>query len=220
VAAVLYNAVPAEAAAGALTRLAALAQAPPAGTRAARQAQYRAACLVAQWKLLREPGTPVTAFTAVLRRGVTAVDPNGAPEANPVCLALVEALTATNAGNADGLTTVRQLDSLMLLAPAGTELTEDGGDPTLQGAELLLARALEHHGLVEEASRAAWRGEDKAVWGAGLRDQGRMAALAGNREEAIRVYEYYLSLRWDPEPALVPQRDSVKAELAALVREQ
>jgi len=74
--------------------------------------------------------------------------------------------------------------------------------------------------MIEQAFRAAWRAERGSLWWAGLRDQGRLAALAGNREEAIRAYERYLSIRWNPEPALVPQRDSVKTELAALVQEQ
>jgi eukaryotic-like serine/threonine-protein kinase len=45
----------------------------------------------------------------------------------------------------------------------------------------------------------------------------RAAVAAGRREEAIRAYEVYLGLRRNPAPRLVPQRDSARAELAALV---
>ncbi len=50
------------------------------------------------------------------------------------------------------------------------------------------------------------------------RHEGRIAAKAGDRAGAITAYERYLVLRKNPDPALVPQRDSVIAELAALRR--
>jgi hypothetical protein len=40
--------------------------------------------------------------------------------------------------------------------------------------------------------------------------------LAGERDAAVRAYRHHLAIRRDPEPALIPQRDSVRAELAAL----
>ena len=49
-----------------------------------------------------------------------------------------------------------------------------------------------------------------------LREQGRLAALAGEREEAIRAYRHYLALRADAEPALKPQVDAVRRELQQL----
>jgi hypothetical protein len=52
-----------------------------------------------------------------------------------------------------------------------------------------------------------------------LRDEGRYAALAGDREGAIRAYRHYLTLRSDPEPAVRSKVEEVRAELAALERE-
>jgi hypothetical protein len=49
------------------------------------------------------------------------------------------------------------------------------------------------------------------------RELGRLAALAGERDAAIRAYQQYLAVRWDPEAGMIPQRDSVKAELAELM---
>jgi tetratricopeptide (TPR) repeat protein len=46
--------------------------------------------------------------------------------------------------------------------------------------------------------------------------EARAAARAGQRDVAIRAYEGYLLWRQDPEPRLVPQRDSARAELARL----
>ena len=46
--------------------------------------------------------------------------------------------------------------------------------------------------------------------------EGRLAARVGDRSGAILAYQRYLILRRDPEPSLIPQRDSVVAELSAL----
>jgi hypothetical protein len=51
-----------------------------------------------------------------------------------------------------------------------------------------------------------------------LRQEGRWAALAGDTASAIQAYEHYLLWRANPEPSMIPQRDSVRAELAALRR--
>jgi hypothetical protein len=51
-----------------------------------------------------------------------------------------------------------------------------------------------------------------------LRQEGRWSALAGDTASAIKAYRHYLLWRDAPEPILVPQRDSVRAELAALER--
>ena len=44
----------------------------------------------------------------------------------------------------------------------------------------------------------------------------RLAAKLGHTAEAIRFYQHYLSLRSNPEAALVPERDRARAELARL----
>jgi eukaryotic-like serine/threonine-protein kinase len=48
------------------------------------------------------------------------------------------------------------------------------------------------------------------------RQEGRWAALAGDTASAVGAYRQYLSWRYDPDPGLIPQRDSVIAELALL----
>jgi hypothetical protein len=50
-----------------------------------------------------------------------------------------------------------------------------------------------------------------------LREEGRLAALTGDRSGAIKAYRHYLALRSDPEPALRPAVDTIRAELAKLV---
>jgi hypothetical protein len=57
-------------------------------------------------------------------------------------------------------------------------------------------------------------------WTTTLRQEGRLADLAGDRPGAIEAYRRYLALRPDPEPAIKPQVEQVRAELARLVGEQ
>jgi hypothetical protein len=53
-----------------------------------------------------------------------------------------------------------------------------------------------------------------------LRQEGRLADLAGDRHGAIEAYRRYLALRTNPEPALKPQVERVRTELARLVSEE
>jgi serine/threonine-protein kinase len=52
-----------------------------------------------------------------------------------------------------------------------------------------------------------------------LREEGRLAALAGDRDGAIRAYRHYLALRSEAEPALQPEVKQVREELEAVERE-
>ena len=49
---------------------------------------------------------------------------------------------------------------------------------------------------------------------------GRWAALAGDTASAIRAFRHYLLWREDPEPSLIPERDSVLAELTRLLEKR
>ena len=100
-------------------------------------------------------------------------------------------------------------------------------NPTDRGwaafGNLIAAREHERLGDIPGALAAVRR----RVYGLGhfppyvtyLREEGRLAALTGDRAGAARAYRHYLVLRSDPDSALRPQQDSVRAELAALLRE-
>jgi tetratricopeptide (TPR) repeat protein len=53
-----------------------------------------------------------------------------------------------------------------------------------------------------------------------LKEEGRLAESVGDRDGAIRAYRRYLALRMDPDPPLVPQRDSVRAALDGLLGQE
>jgi serine/threonine-protein kinase len=88
---------------------------------------------------------------------------------------------------------------------------------------LSVAYLREAHGDLEGAlaavRRRAYHFDNVDYLSTMLREEGRLAALVGDREGAIRAYRHYLALRSDPEPGLVPQVERVRAELARLVGE-
>jgi hypothetical protein len=60
---------------------------------------------------------------------------------------------------------------------------------------------------------------DIALLSSVMREEGRLAAVTGDTSGAVRAYRHYLALRADPDPELVPQRDSVRAALDTLMAE-
>jgi hypothetical protein len=69
--------------------------------------------------------------------------------------------------------------------------------------------------------RYHWWSQDNAypVLPASLRLEGSLAAEMGDTAGAIRAYQHYLALRYDPDPQLQPEADEVRAELGRLLAE-
>ena len=90
-------------------------------------------------------------------------------------------------------------------------------------SNLLLARLHEQNGDLQRALVALrrepfhWRPDQMFLRATTLREHGRVAALAGERDEAISYYSKYLALRVDPEPAVKPHVDGVRRELERLL---
>jgi len=115
-----------------------------------------------------------------------------------------------------------QLDSLMREDPRGYMGIANVAPTAF--ANYTVARLREAQGDIPAALAAIRRREvdyfPAYLWSlpAFLRQEGRLAALAGDTAGAMRAYDEYLTLRTDPDPPFVPQRDSVVAERAALAR--
>jgi TolB-like protein len=108
---------------------------------------------------------------------------------------------------------LRQLDSV-LADPVSITASSYGN--------LIAARLHEERGEIPAALAAVRRryiGEMFPHYVRYLREEGRLAALAGDRPGAIRAYRHYLALRSEAEPALQPEVRAVKAELEAIERE-
>jgi len=130
---------------------------------------------------------------------------------NPVMVLLTEMIIASRARRADGARLRARVDSMSL----------DGCCEFPPPYNSLLARAYEENGEPAAALRTIRRGvwlnppREISSW---LREEGRLAAVQGYRDEAMHAYEHYLALRSNPEPVLRPQRDTVRAELDRLKR--
>jgi hypothetical protein len=108
-----------------------------------------------------------------------------------------------------------RVDSLVLALE--TALQQGGYSPS---GTLALVRIFEAR---EDLPRALAMSR-RTLWNVGgdmyastfLREEARLAAALGQREAAIRAYEYYLATRVAPEPSLQPEVERGRAELAAL----
>ncbi len=192
-------------------------------------------CVGTLWRLRHgELGGAARAITR-LRSHAPGDSPASLTTAN-VCAVLLEAKLAAAAGAPGAAEALDRLDSLMRSGPGG----QRNGPPvafTLSPAyvrsmvgispvgfedfaNLEVARLRERQGNLR-AALAAVRRRPYAYHltdylAAHLREEGRLAAMAGDSAGAVSAYRHFLALRSDPEPALRPAADSIRAELAKL----
>jgi len=97
-----------------------------------------------------------------------------------------------------------------------------GRDGAAAWGGLEMARLYAKQGRIDRALRAVRRrwlplgAPEPAGLAESYRLEGHLAALADDTLGAMRAYRNYLRIRVDPEPSMVPQVDSVRAELGAL----
>lgn len=136
-----------------------------------------------------------------------------------MCETVLDAWQALSEGRPDAAELVAKADSIQL---AGHNMFP----PMQYAAPIEIAWLKERLGDLPGALRAMRRqvrGSFVILFTATrVREEGRLAALNGDIEGAIRAYEHYLALRSDPEPELEPEVADVRAEyerLVALARE-
>ncbi len=192
-------------------------------------------CVATLWQLSR--GEPGGASQVIVRlRSPAAGDSPATRTSNLVCAALLDAKLMAASGSTGAAAALDRLDSLMRSGPGGSR----NGPPvsfTLSPAyvrctvgispvgfedfaNLEVARLRERQGD-NRAALAAVRRRPYAYHltdylAAHLREEGRLAALTGDRSGAIRAYQHYLALRSNPEPAVRPAVEVVRSELAKL----
>ena len=197
-------------------RFLAAIEAAPLATDSVRRGSQRAATRVLEpWRLSRGDTSQTRRSVARLREltrhltGARRVDAE-------VEIAAIEAMHAEVTRSPALRSATVRLDSLLrVMDYSNTNV----GRATF--ANLVAARFFEKLGNVRGAIAAVRRRPD--AWSQNnpylatqLREHGRIAALAGEREEAIRVYRHYLGLRSTAEPTLRPQVETVRRELAEL----
>src|SRR5215204_2061722 len=194
-------------------------EAAPVSSDSARRVSQRAATRVLEpWRLAHGDTSETRRSLERLRtiaRGLT-----GATRADAeIEIATIEAMHADVTRSPNLRAYAAKLDSMLrALDYSGTNVGR------ASFSNLVAARLLEKVGDVRGALAAARRRSD--AWSQNnpylatqLREQGRLAALVGEREEAIRAYRHYLALRRSPELALEPQVEAVKRELKQIEKQ-
>jgi eukaryotic-like serine/threonine-protein kinase len=202
-----YGYVDSADAAEAVARLAPSADGPVPQDPAARIEQYYTICQVQWWRLAHGDTRTARAAIARLVADTRLVADRGFPVGGDVML---EALLAAAERRPDAGAAFARLDTLLLT----------GAGPA--GWNMEVARWRETQGDVRGALRATRRRAGYQSfwnWSYLLREEGRLAALVGDRAGAIEAYSHYLALRYNPEPAVKPEVNRVRAELAQLVGE-
>ncbi len=170
-------------------------------------------CAMVLWQFEHNRFDAIPPITRELRDRHIDRDPTWPPARDMVCADLLEAALAQRRGQADAGQLIDRLDELLLTRPYRP-----------RWENLFLARLLEGEGAYARASAAAGRHEYYLGYmlplATHLRESGRLAELAGDRDRAIDAYSQYLALRSDPEPSVQPEVDEIRGALARLKGER
>ena len=170
-------------------------------------------CNVALSRLRRADSTGARAVLTQLdpqMRDLTEIINGPRAQVPMICAQVLRGVLA--ALDATGAPLLFRADSLMRYMP------RNAGDIWNYDLALAFARRGDYAMAASAARRHSlgigrWFFPRKVV---ALRQEGRWAALAGDTAAAIKAYHEYLAYRSAPEPSLIPERDSVRAELAVL----
>jgi hypothetical protein len=188
--------------------------APDSAGRAIQRALVR---VMEPWRIAH--GDTTGTRRSIQRLRLFAKDAPNAPVTAELEIAFTEMLYADAAHSPNLRRSVEKVDSLIL----ALDVSDLARAPTSRLAQQTIfgARVFEKLGdparALTLASRyVVWFTESVPYLGLQLREQGRLAARAGDRKRAIRAYEHYLRMRAAAEPAVKSQIDSVRRELAQI----
>jgi tetratricopeptide (TPR) repeat protein len=199
----------------AIHRLSGYANAPAFADPRAHAEQNSDVCALELWALAHGDAGSAARAIARLRAPAPILSSDPAIGGQPCAVLLAAMLSSVNQ-RADRASTLNRLDSLLATGPswnADVQYVDFGN--------LAVARLREEQGDLPGAL-AAIRRRSYEWWmptflSTYLREEGRLAALTGDRAGAIRAYQQYLALRSNPEPAVRPETDQVRTQLATLL---
>ena len=172
-------------------------------------------CLIEQWRLAHGQLSRARHTIEEMRSAQPPGPASGRRMRSQGCVVLLGALLAAAERRSDAGVYLARLDSLMRTGPPYVNYD--------QYWNLVVARLKESRGDVPGALAATRRRlyfwAEPFFLSTYLREEGRLAALTGDRPGAIRAYQHYLVLRAHPEPALRPQVEQVRSELGQLLSE-
>ncbi len=177
-------------------------------------AQYYAdVCVAALWQLATGRASTVAAMVDRLRTGAAGPDSAAVYGGDPrLCLAMLDAMTATSSAATNAGTLVARLDSMLAAAPYVFGV--DFGNLVL--ARLYETRS-EHAAALRVLRRRPYDWDTAPLYlTTYLRHEGRLAGLTGDTIRAVRAYEQYLALRDSADAVYRSQSDMVRRALAML----
>ncbi len=180
------------------------------------------ACLVGLWSVKRNrPDMTARAEDALARLRLVPTDTTlqQLSAGFEVCDAMFHAVVAVDRGSGDQAVLVARLDSLV-----DANLTDDlqwAIQAMLTSAGLKADMGDSQEALSTVRRRYHWwsQPESHVLLPPSLRLEGRLAVEVGDTAGAVRAYQHYLALRYDPDPQLQPEADEVRAELVRLLGE-
>ena len=198
----------------AVRQLARLADAPLAATAAERAGQYEGAIQLAVWRISHADLLAARSNIEKLHRSAYPTDSLWTVGDNQVWASVLEAMLATAERRSRAMTLVRRADSVLATSPLQSRVNS---------LNLIVVRLLEAQGDLSGALAAIRRNtyhwNYQSYLSSCLREEGRLAALTGDRPGAIRAYRHYLALRSNPEPALAAEVKRVRVAVEDLERQ-
>jgi tetratricopeptide (TPR) repeat protein len=170
-----------------------------------------ASCALAHWHVATGDFDAARTMLAVMQRLARGANAR-ASAVSPVCGAIVAARLEAGSNRNSGVGSLARLDSMLLA-------TTNYRDQLVAIGSIVAARLTEQRGDPRRALEIIRR---RAAWGiylsTQLHEEGRLAALTGDRPGAVRAYRHYLALRNEAEPRLMPEVRAVRRELAIVER--
>jgi hypothetical protein len=173
-------------------------------------------CIAQLWRTAGQDGAHVDEVVSRVSAGSGSLD---FAYREQLCARLLD-VSSSPANDSEALTRkLERLDSLILQRGVGGAFQA----ALIHASNLELSRRWAAGGDLARALRTLRRRAyffwDLIFFSAALREEGRLAALAGDRDAAIRAYQHYLALRFDPDPSQRADVEQARAELANLVGE-
>jgi hypothetical protein len=167
------------------------------------------ACLVATWHLSKGDSAAANPFLGRSRELRARGSDRDIQRYERLCFLTIDALLENLRGDGSGAALTR-LDSVLVMGYEGAQVFN-----------LAAARLHEGRGNIQAALAAVRRranhGRDGPIaLSTMLREEGRLAARAGDVEGAIRAYNHFLALRPNPSPRLRADAERVRAARAQL----
>jgi eukaryotic-like serine/threonine-protein kinase len=170
---------------------------------------HRMACYLAEWRAIHGDFLGAARITERMRH----IEPTDLPwvrRFGAACPAIVDAMTATLQRRSDARRLAERADSIMLLGP---------NLPPPNFENLTLSRVFAALGDPRRALAVIRRRTPGGVPAPYISEEARLAAQVGDRDGAIRAYQRYLALRYQPDSAIQMEVNQMRAELAKLVGE-